>query len=486
MTLFSNAKWVSISQFGKILIQLLSLTILTRFIPPEDYGLMALATVVLNFVLIIRDLGTASAIIQRKEIDNDILNSVFWLNILMGAVLFIVVNALTPLIESFLANPKLGNILFLLCFCFPIASAGSAPQALMERNSKFKEVAIIELVSASAGFFVALLFAMNNGGVYALVSQIITNSLLSSFLLIALSSWRPSLYFDFKSANKILGFSGRLTVFNLVNYLSRNADSMIISRQYNATILGSYSLAYRIMLFPLQSLTFIASRSLYPVLSRNQDDLVTIRNIYLKTIFIISSLTIPMMLGLAVLREPFVGFALGENWTITASLLLWLAPTGIIQSILSCSGSILMSTNNAKTLMFLGIFSAILQISSFLIGSLFTIKIFAFSYFIANIINAFVVMYFTLGCIKQSTLGFLKVLAVPSLSGGIMFGCIYYLYSICVSARFNDFSILTILTIAGVIIYLMAFVCFTKVLVNLNVFESENLPAFVKNILKLR
>ncbi|HBA9816411.1 TPA: oligosaccharide flippase family protein, partial [Escherichia coli] len=110
MSLLSNAKWVSLSQFGRIIIQLISLTVLTRFIPPADYGLMALGTVVMNFVFIIRDLGTASAIIQRKEVDDDILNSVFWLNVTMGVGLCILIILCTPLIELLFKNEKLDNI----------------------------------------------------------------------------------------------------------------------------------------------------------------------------------------------------------------------------------------------------------------------------------------------------------------------------------------------------------------------------------------
>ena len=106
-------------------------------------------------------------------------------------------------------------------------------------------------------------------------------------------------------------------------------------------------------------------------------------------------ITIPLMLGLVFLRTPFITIALGPNWAITSNILLWLAPTGIIQSILSCSGSILMSTNNTKTLMLLGIFGAARQVLSFFIGSLFSINIFVFAYFIANVINALVVLYFT-------------------------------------------------------------------------------------------
>lgn len=483
MSLLSNAKWVSLSQFGRIIIQLISLTVLTRFIPPADYGLMALGTVVMNFVFIIRDLGTASAIIQRKEVDDDILNSVFWLNVTMGVGLCILIILCTPLIELLFKNEKLDNILYLLCFCFPLASIGSAHQALMERNSHFKKIAIIELLSSLSGFVVALLVAINNGGVYALVYQLICSSFISSILFFYLSSWTPSLHFKFEGVKKIIGFSSRLTVFNLVNYFSRNADAMIISRKYDANILGAYSLAYRIMLFPLQSLTFIALRSLYPILSRNQDDLKLIREIYLKTIFIISMITIPLMLGLVFLRTPFITIALGPNWAITSNILLWLAPTGIIQSILSCSGSILMSTNNTKTLMLLGIFGAAIQVLSFFIGSLFSINIFVFAYFIANVINALVVLYFTFKSIKLNIYSFCKILLIPTLSCSVMIIALHFVKKIIyINNVVNDVSYLIIQVIIGCIVYFIVFYIFVNICLRFKIMSENMIPDFLLRI----
>lgn len=484
MTLFNNTKWVSLSQFGRILIQLLSLTILTRLIPPADYGLMALGTVVMNFVLIVRDLGTASAIIQRKELDSDILNSVFWLNIIMGLVLFLLVNLLTPFLIVFFSNPKLESVLFLLCFCFPIASAGSAHQALMERNSQFKVLAFIEIFAALSGFCIAIGVALKGGGVYALVYQLIATSFISSILIITFSSWRPSIKFKFQGIKKVFGFSGRLTIFNLVNYFARNADSMIISRSFNASTLGAYSIAYRIMLFPLQSLTFVASRSLYPILSRNQDDIGFIKKVYLKTIFTIAAITLPLMAGLAFLREPFVYVALGSQWGVTAMLLLWLAPTGIIQSILSCSGSVLMATNNAKTLMYLGLFGAFIQILSFLVGSYYSIDVFVFLYFISNVVNAIVVLYFTFSCITLKVLDFLSVVVVPVLSGVLM------LLVLKMTSEIEELAVMTPLdyvisqTIIGFVIYFILFVFIVKTLIRLGVVSRNVLPNFLVRIIR--
>src|SRR5699024_483089 len=141
----------------------------------------------------------------------------------------------------------------------------------------------------------------------------------------------------------LLAFSGNLTLFNMINFFSRNTDSIIIGRFLGTTILGSYSLAYRIMLFPLQNLTFILSRSFFHVMSRLQNNNEEIAIIYFKTVKFIFFIVSPLMCGLTLLREPFIELVFGSKWSLTADILMWLAPTAIIQSIVSSTGSVIMS-----------------------------------------------------------------------------------------------------------------------------------------------
>ena len=110
----------------------------------------------------------------------------------------------------------------------------------------------------------------------------------------------------------------------------------------SASILGSYNLAHRIMLFPLQSLTFVATRSLYPILSKQQSNNQYISKIYLKCVYVVLFITCPLMMsGLAFYSEPFIRLIFGDEWYLTGIVLKWLAPTAIIQAVLSTSGSVL-------------------------------------------------------------------------------------------------------------------------------------------------
>lgn len=420
MTLKSNLKWVALSKVIQIGLQLISLTVLTRLLDPREYGLMAMATVVTNFTLIVRDLGTAAAIIQRKELDQTIKSTVFWLNIIMGTSIALIILAASPLMAYLFNEAALVPVLLWLALSFPIASLGTAQQALLERESHFRKVASIEICASAIALIVALGMAYRGFGVYSLVGQTLATCSISTFLLWRNAHWRPSLIFSKSQLRQLLGFSGNLTAFNLINYFSRNSDAMIIGHYFTAAVLGAYSLAYRVMLFPLQSLTSVVSRSLYPLMSRKQDDPVQIKAMYLKVLTFIASVTAPMMAGLAVLRDPFVAIIFGAQWTLVPSILLWLAPTGFIQSLLSTTGSVFMAHGKTKLLMKLGLLGATLQVSAFAIGSQYNVQVLAMLYLVANILNALPVMYYCMKTINCTLSVLLIRLLAPTICSLIM------------------------------------------------------------------
>ncbi|HGX3503843.1 TPA: oligosaccharide flippase family protein, partial [Klebsiella pneumoniae] len=164
-------------------------------------------------------------------------------------------------------------------------------------------ISFIEIFSSTVSVILALITAKMGFGVYSLVIQAVSLNLISAIQFWICSKWHPSfskiiVYHELK---KIFGFSANVSLFNIINYFARNADSFIIGRYMSIVVLGSYNLAYRIMLFPLQSLTFVATRSLYPVLSHHQDDNKKIASIYLNCTFFVLFLSAPLMSGIAVL-----------------------------------------------------------------------------------------------------------------------------------------------------------------------------------------
>jgi O-antigen/teichoic acid export membrane protein len=395
MSILNNVKWVGLGQAVKIFSQLIAIFYLTRLIAPAEYGLLAMASVVINLANIFNDLGTASAVIQRQNPSQEFYNAIYRINIITGFVVMVLVLAITPLMVMYFDQKALYGILILLSISFPVSSLSVVHKAILEKDLNFKMVIKIEVISALVALVVAIILAKIGCGVYSLVAQTLIAIAMTTVILMRVSE--AKLLFTFKNdypyGKDIIGFSGHVLGFNLINYFSRNLDSLLIGRFFSAAVLGSYSIAYRIMLFPLQSLTFVISRVFFPHFSKNLKNIDQNRADYLKSLMVILSLSAPMMLGLAAVSVDFTAIFFEKKWSLIGDLLLWLAPTAIIQSVLSTTGTVFIAYAKTYWLFILGCVGALLMAIAFVSGVFFEIKLLVIFYFIANVINFFPVMY---------------------------------------------------------------------------------------------
>lgn len=453
MSALSNARWTALAQGFRVGIQLLSLFVLSRLLSPRDYGLVAMAAVVTNLAGIVRDMGTAAAVIQKRDLDEETILSAFWFSVLIGSALGGLLALGAPLVARGFKTPELTPLLLWLSVSFPLGSFGSVHQALLERDSRFALVARIEIVSGLAGLAVAIGLALRGAGPYSLIAQTLTFTLLSSIQLWVAAKWTPRWRLRLRELQTLWRFSGHLVAFNVINYFGRNADSIIIGRVLGPVALGPYSLAYRIMLFPLQNITAVSARALFPVMSRNQDAVHEIGTLYLRVLGMIAAVTAPMMCGLFVLRALFVSVVLGDKWAAVAPLLAVLAPTGFIQSIVSTTGAVFMARGRTDALFYLSCFSVGLQLIGFLVGIHWGVLGLATGYFIAHALSGLFTLRFVLGLVGQPLSSLFKGIS-RSIGLALLMGV-----SLAVAQHYLAFSDLApdirlaVLVVAGSVIY---------------------------------
>jgi O-antigen/teichoic acid export membrane protein len=400
---FSNTRWVALSQAARVVSQLVGMTVLARLLAPDAYGLMALAAVVTNLAYLFRDMGTGAALIQSSAVSPKMASTVHWTNLALGLLIGLAIAVAAPLMADLFREPQLAAVLLLLALVFPVTAAGVVHQALLERESKFAVVAGAEIAAAVAGMGVALVLAWRGAGVFSLVGQAIASTLVSTTIITLRSSFRPGRHWDAGEFRTIAGFSGKLSLFNVVLYISRNADSMVVGRMLGTAALGGYAMAYRLMLFPLQNMTFVVARVLFPVMSRKQDATAEVAALYLRALGFIAFLSAPLMAGLFALREPFVHVMLGERWQASVALLAWLAPVGFIQSLVSSTGTVLMARGSTALMLRLGLTGAALQVGAVAFGAAWGVEGVAAGYLAASLVNAVPALYFSA---RQIGIGF--------------------------------------------------------------------------------
>jgi len=388
--LAKGAKWIAASQLIKVAAQVASIFVLARLMSPSDYGLVALVSVVTTFAMLFKDLGSSAAIIQAQKLPDSLLTTAFWLNMLLGASLTVVVSISALFAPALFDAPLLTPALLMLSIAFPMLSSSAVHQALLERSQQFDIVAKAEIAAATIGLGVAVISAYQGAGVFSVVYQTLCASAISSVLLWRGCAWRPTSPTAWRKTHllSMLRYSSGLIGFNFVNYFARNADSVIVGRVLSTAILGAYSLAYRIMLFPLQSLTVVVSRSLFPALARLQSDRLGMKATYFSSVRVVAFLVAPLMAGVYFLREPFVRLVFGEQWGLSSEILAWLAPTGFLQALMSTTGVVFMATGKTRLLFKLGIIGAVLQVGAFLLGVQHGVVVMAACYFVSNLLNA--------------------------------------------------------------------------------------------------
>jgi O-antigen/teichoic acid export membrane protein len=450
---FSNTRWVALSQGARVVSQLVSMTVLARLLAPGAYGLMALAAIVTNLAYLFRDMGTAAALIQARKVSPTMASTVYWTNLGLGLLIGIGIAAAAPLAAQVFREPQLAAVLYLLALVFPITGASVVHQALLERESQFAVVAGAEIAASLAGLAAALWLAWRGAGVFSLVAQMIVSAAVSTTIIVLRSSFRPGRHWNLDEFKSIARFSGNLSLFNVVLYVSRNADSMVVGRILGTAALGVYAMAYRLMLFPLQNMTFVASRVLFPVMSRNQGSAAEMAGLYLRSLAFIAFLSAPLMAGLFALREPFVHAMLGARWQASITLLGWLAPVGFIQSLVSSTGTVLMARGSTDLMLRLGVLGAVLQVGAVVIGARWGTEGVAAAYLAANLVNAVPALYFSTRLIGVGVGALLRAIAPAMAAALLMVGVLHASGQLLAQSVHSAWLVLLVQVAIGVIAY---------------------------------
>lgn len=367
-SIFSGTRWAAASQAGKQAIQFLVSVVLARLLAPEDFGLMAMALVVINFVDIFRDLGTTASIIQHKEMSSELLSSLFFLNLFFGLLMGGGIALGAPVVAWLCGNADLAPILRVLGLTLVISSFGLVKKALLQRNMAFDSLARVELLTAVINGGVAVVLAWLGWRVWALVAGTLVSSIASTFLLWMSVSWRMHWRFHWANVKTIFQFSLNLTGSQIFNYFVFNADQIIIGRFLGAAALGLYALAQRLLMTPVLFITQVLTKVLFPAFSRIQDDDAQIRQRYLRACGGIAMVSFPLMAVMCILARPLILAVFSAKWSGAIPVIVILAPIGLFQSIATTVGVIYLVKGRTDWLLWWQILSGGLITASFFGG----------------------------------------------------------------------------------------------------------------------
>lgn len=425
--LLSGVFYIAVAKYSGILIQLLVTAILARLLSPADFGVVAVATVFIAFFNILSDIGIGPAIIQNKELTQIDLEHIFSFTVYIGILL----SAIFFLCAWSIANYYNNDILVPICQCLSLSiffyCVNIVPLNLQYKYKRFKFTAFTTLAAQiTAGAF-AVVGAYKGMGVYALVMIPIVSSVILFCIYYKHERLHLFLRIEVKSLMKIMSFSIYQFLFNIINFFSRNLDKLLIGRFISMSSLGYYEKSYRLMLLPLQNITFVVTPVMQPIFSSLQGDLFDLGEKYKKVLCFLAYISFPLSALLFFIARELILIVFGSQWEAAIGPFQILALTVSMQVLTSTAGSIYQSANATKELFISGCWCAFFMVTSFCI-TIFcwgNIEAVAYGFLVAQIANTIQCFYLLFRTLNYPIINILKVLVKPFLIGLILFAFLF-------------------------------------------------------------
>jgi PST family polysaccharide transporter len=364
----AGVAWSGLAQMGAQLVALVVSVILTRLLSPQDFGLLGMVLVFTNFASVFADMGFGVALVQKLDVTQHHKNAVFWISIVIGAVLTLIMAAAAPYIASFYNVPEVQPLAVAISLIFFINAFATVKVALLQKAMDFRKIAAAQLTSTVISGFVALYLAFSGFGVWSLVAMYIASAIVNVAVLWTITPWRPDLSLQWHALKDLTKFTLNLLGFSVFNYWTRNGDNLLVGRFVGSAALGIYARSYQILLLPVSQVSGVITNVMFPAFSAIQKDVERVKDMYLKSISIISLVTFPLTLGLLAVSQSFVLALFGDKWAEMIPILQVFCLLGLIQSIGTTVGWIYQSQGRTDIMFRWGLVSGSIFIISFIVG----------------------------------------------------------------------------------------------------------------------
>ena len=347
----SGIAWKAASQITLQLTRIMVALVLARLLTPHDWGLAAMVLVFSGFIVVFTDNALGTALIQRRELKDGDRSTVFWFSAGIGVLLALVGIALAGPLASFYGEDEVRWLFVALSCGFVVSALGTTQMALLVREMQFRRLELRQIAATLTGATVGIGLALAGKGAWAIVGQILAEAVMSTVLLWVLSPWRPSFTFSTASLRRLGGFAGNVFAENVLWQAGRTVTGAVIGRSLGAAALGTYTLATTVILMPFARLAAPLQQVFFPAFSRISDDHGRMADIWIRATRLVGAFSIPALVGLAIVAPEFVQVVLGPQWSEATEVIRILAVVGIVQSLHTLNGEVLMALGKAGTLL---------------------------------------------------------------------------------------------------------------------------------------
>ena len=354
--------WEYTSKYSGKLLNFVTITILARLLLQEDFGVAGYALVFIGFFEI-PGLGVGQALIYFDD-DNEQTSTGFWLTLLIGLLLFAICWLSAPLAGIFFRDPRAVSVVQILAFILPISSFGVVPEAYLRKGLFFRRKFAPDLSMSLFKGISSVILAWLGFGAWSLIWGQLIGTLAGVIAFWFVVPWRPSFIFVPRLVPRLLRYSASIVSIYILGILLLNVDYLLIGRYLGAAALGVYTLAFRIPELLIKQFHAIIRKVLFPVLSKIRDDDRAFRHAFLTSLQYITTLTVPLGLGIALVSRPFILTFFTEKWAEAIPIMSAIALYTLLRSLFFSAGTVYKSMGRPEILTYLNLLNVLVIIGT--------------------------------------------------------------------------------------------------------------------------
>ena len=458
-----GVSWSLIDNVASSGISFLVGIVLARILTPAEFGLLGMITVFIAVSNSIVDSGFSSALIRKSDANNTDYNTVFYFNLLLGILLYLLLFLCAPAISAFFHEPELIPVTRVMGIILIINAFSIIQRTILEKKVDFKTQAKISLIASLTSGILGIVMAVYGFGVWSLVGQQLTRQLLNTVFLWLFNSWRPAREFSKKSFNELFGFGSKLMVSQLINTIYKNLYYLIIGKFYSASLLGQYTRAELFSTVFSSNLTAVVQRVSYPVLSSIQDEADRLKQAYRQVIKTTMLVTFACMLGLSAIAKPLLLLLIGDKWLPAIAFIPIICFAQMLYPLHAINLNMLQIKGRSDLFLKLEIIKKVFAVLPISLGVFYGIEYMLWGSVLTSFVSYFLNSYYSARLIDYSTWAQLKDI-FPT-----------FVVSLCVAAGMWS------ITLLNFSVWLTLFLqCSAGILLALLVYETIKLPEYLE------
>lgn len=326
-----GAAWMGFATWINQAVALTAFIVLGRLLSPQDFGLVAAASVILWLLRVLVDQGFGQVLVQRADLTAAHVDTAFWTALATGVAIALLTFVTAPLVADLYSLPKLTGVLRALSIVFVFVAFDSTQSALLAREMQFRVQALRRLGASLFSGAVAIGLAIWGAGVWALVAQTLVFEGLLVALLWSLVSWRPRWRFSLVEFKELFGFGMRMTLIRILTNVGAYSDNLLIGVVVGAVALGYYVVGFRVVVVINTLIAIALTQVVLSAFSRLQHDRKALNGALYRSTKLAAAISLPIYAGLALVAHPLTVFIFGQKWAPSAPVMQALTIAGFVQ-----------------------------------------------------------------------------------------------------------------------------------------------------------